>query len=175
MIMNLELQIRGSIEDKLKIIFLISQWKHVVTPHKNRLEETVLMMGHKIWGFFMKKYGQFSLNYPCYSLFGPLHDVHWPPWSQMHFTALQKKPKKLCPWRKDVPTWCMLFWYIAIPLPFYVIVDFIKIELRWFYVVFFFLPSNPVWWNSPFDEDVCVSHILAQAWISVKDRKGSQR
>ena len=43
---NAELQIRGSIEDNSKTIFLISQQKHVVTPHKNRLSETVLMMGH---------------------------------------------------------------------------------------------------------------------------------
>ena len=41
-----ELQIREGIEDNSEIIFLISQRKHVVTPHYNRLIETVLMMGN---------------------------------------------------------------------------------------------------------------------------------
>ena len=35
-------------EDNSKITFLISQRKHVVTLHYNRLDETVLMMGHNI-------------------------------------------------------------------------------------------------------------------------------
>ena len=43
-----ELQIRGGIENNSKIIFLISQSKHVVTPHQNCLDERVLMMDHKI-------------------------------------------------------------------------------------------------------------------------------
>ena len=43
-----ELQIRWGIKDKSKIIFLISQRNHFVTPHQNRLDETVLMMGLKI-------------------------------------------------------------------------------------------------------------------------------
>ena len=50
-----EFQIRGGIADNSKIIFLVSQQKHVVTPHYNRLGETILMMGHSIC--FMGKYG----------------------------------------------------------------------------------------------------------------------
>ena len=47
---------KRGIEDNSKIIFLISSMKtYVLTPHNNRLGETVLMMGHiicfngKIW------------------------------------------------------------------------------------------------------------------------------
>ena len=36
-------------EDNSKIIFLICQQKHVVTPHLNRLSKTVLMMGHTMF------------------------------------------------------------------------------------------------------------------------------
>ena len=47
-----ELQIRGSYEDNSKIIFLIFQRKHMLWPLirtvSSRLDETVLMMGHKI-------------------------------------------------------------------------------------------------------------------------------
>ena len=46
--MKSELQISESIEDNSKIIFLISQHKHVVTPHLNSLAKTVLMRGHNI-------------------------------------------------------------------------------------------------------------------------------
>ena len=42
-------RIRGGTEDNLKNFFLISQRKHIVTPHLNRLTETVLMVGHKIF------------------------------------------------------------------------------------------------------------------------------
>ena len=37
---------------------------YVVTPHKNRLVETVLMKGHNIC--FMEKFGKLPLNYPYY-------------------------------------------------------------------------------------------------------------
>ena len=44
-----KLLIRGDTEDNSKIIFLISQLKtYVVTPHLNRLGETVLMTSHII-------------------------------------------------------------------------------------------------------------------------------
>ena len=49
-----ELQIRGVIVDNSKIIFLISQQKHVVTSHLNCLEKTVLMMCLKY--VLMEKY-----------------------------------------------------------------------------------------------------------------------
>ena len=39
---------KRGIEGKSQIIFLISPRKHVLTPHYNNLNETVLMMGHKI-------------------------------------------------------------------------------------------------------------------------------
>ena len=42
------LQIREGIEDNSRIFFLISEQKHVVTPHENRLGKTVLMIGHNI-------------------------------------------------------------------------------------------------------------------------------
>ena len=59
-----ELQIRGGIEDNLKIIFLISQQKHAVTPQWNCLGQTVLMMGCHI--VLKEYYGKLSLNNPFY-------------------------------------------------------------------------------------------------------------
>ena len=57
------------------ITFLISQQKHnyVVTPHLNRLDETVLMMGHNIHfkGILWKiisctpSYLEHNVNQPC--------------------------------------------------------------------------------------------------------------
>ena len=59
-----ELQIRGGIEDKSKIFFSYFSIKtYVVTPHKNRLGETVLMVGHKICF-----YGEICLIIPKLSL-----------------------------------------------------------------------------------------------------------
>ena len=52
--------IREGSEDNSKIIFLISQQKHIVNPHQRHLIEMVLMMGHKIcccFCFHEKKYG----------------------------------------------------------------------------------------------------------------------
>ena len=44
-----ELQIREGIEDNFRDHFSYFSTKtYVVTPHKNRLDKTVLMMGHKI-------------------------------------------------------------------------------------------------------------------------------
>ena len=43
-----ELQIRGGIEDNLKIIFYFSSKIYGVTPHYNHLGEMNLMMGHTI-------------------------------------------------------------------------------------------------------------------------------
>ena len=41
--------LRGITEDNLKLVFLFSQLKHILLPLiKNRLGETVLMMGHKM-------------------------------------------------------------------------------------------------------------------------------
>ena len=50
------LQIRGGIGDNSRIFFY-SMKIYVVTTHLNRLDETDLMMGHKI--FFMDKYGNY--------------------------------------------------------------------------------------------------------------------
>ena len=50
-----ELQIRGVIQDNSKIFFLISQWKQMLwllirtVSMQNRLNETVLIMGHNIF------------------------------------------------------------------------------------------------------------------------------
>ena len=49
--------------DNSKVIFLISQCKHVVAPHSNRLDETVLMRGHKI-----SVYGKIWIIFPKLSL-----------------------------------------------------------------------------------------------------------
>ena len=59
-----------------KIIFLISHMKtYVVTHHQNRLDETVLMMGHKIC--FNGEIRIIFLNYPCYPfLSGALAKTH---------------------------------------------------------------------------------------------------
>ena len=47
-----DLQIRGGIEDNSKVTFSYFSMKiYVVTPHKNRLNETVLMVGHKIYSY----------------------------------------------------------------------------------------------------------------------------
>ena len=51
-----ELQIRGGLEDNSKIIFfLFLNVAYVVTTHQNLLDETVLMVGHKICS--VEKYG----------------------------------------------------------------------------------------------------------------------
>ena len=55
-----ELQIRGGNEDNSRIIFLISQQKHVMTPHKNRLDQMVQMMGHKY--VLKEKCGKLCIN-----------------------------------------------------------------------------------------------------------------
>ena len=65
--LNTELQIRRGIEDNSEIIYLFLNknilcdpslelsHQYVVTPNQNCLDETVLMMGHKIC--FVEKYG----------------------------------------------------------------------------------------------------------------------
>ena len=56
--------IREGIEDNSKIIFSYFSMKtYVVTPHQNRLGETVLIVGHNLCF-----YGKFSLNYSSYLL-----------------------------------------------------------------------------------------------------------
>ena len=59
-----ELQIRGGIEDSSKMFFLISQRKHVFTPNKNHLGETVLMMG--LNKCFIEEIWKSIPNYPFY-------------------------------------------------------------------------------------------------------------
>ena len=44
--------------------FLISQQKHVMTPHKNRLDQMVQMMGHKY--VLKEKCGKLCINCPVY-------------------------------------------------------------------------------------------------------------
>ena len=58
-----ELQIRGAIGDNSKIMSCFSTKTYVVTPHKNRLNETVLMTGHNICF-----YGEIWLIIPKLSL-----------------------------------------------------------------------------------------------------------
>ena len=54
---------RGSIEDNSKIFFShFSTKTYIATPQQNRLDETVLMIGHKIC--FKDKCGLLFLNYP---------------------------------------------------------------------------------------------------------------
>ena len=68
-----ELQMIVSIEDNSKIIFLISQRKHMLWPFIGTGFETVLMMGHKIC-FYGEKWLIFPY-YLCYPfLFGALLD-----------------------------------------------------------------------------------------------------
>ena len=48
--MSCRASVKRGIEDNSKIIFSYFSMKtYVVTPQLNHLDETVLMMGHKIW------------------------------------------------------------------------------------------------------------------------------
>ena len=62
-LLQAELQIRGGIEDNSKIVFYCSTKTYVMTPHKNHLDQMVLMMGHKICF-----YGKISTIIPKLSL-----------------------------------------------------------------------------------------------------------
>ena len=63
--------IRGNRDDSEKKFSYFSTKTYVVTLHKNRLVETVLMMDHNIC--LMEIEGKSSLNYPFFSfLFGAL-------------------------------------------------------------------------------------------------------
>ena len=71
-----QLQIREGSEDNSKIIFLISQQKHILNPHQRHLIEMVLMMGHKICCFFFVFFFFHEKNMANYPFIIPVTPIY---------------------------------------------------------------------------------------------------